>query len=320
MTEEPAINPENLISKLGFAILGGFGEADARKLQSHLTKKSTEMRAAGTPCPTRQTIHKWFKAAKITRQDSYQFIFKVASDHKNSAEWADLPADQKKTTNQVRSFCKKHFTTRSRTVVRERHDRVVEIRGDDFFKGGALKDEMDYFIGAYRVTKTRSGPKSTDYISSEYFEIERSAGALCVQWWYLLDGTRLGRFDGNIYFQGEWLWCVLHSPSLGGRFRMICLPHRGWGRIEDDLRGGIILGTSPDPQASMPVATRFLVEPSERLNSDNEKLAALNHLSDDKLEHKNRQRILAYLAEPPLLPGRLDANPFPPNSDSPSQN
>lgn len=319
MTDEPAINSENIISKLGFAVLGGFSASDAKKLQSHLTKKCAELRKSGHQCPTRQTIHKWFKASKITRQDSYQFIFKVAADLKASPDWDGLPAERKKATNQIRAFCKKHFTTRSRTVVRERQDRVVEIRGDDFFQGGALKDEMDYFTGSYRVIKSRSGPKSEKFISQEYFEIEKSSGALCIQWWYLLDGKRLGRFDGAIYFQGEWLWCVLHSPSLGGRFRMACLPHRGWGRIQDDRRGGMILGTSPDPKTSIPVATRILVESSDRLNSDADKLDALNHFSDQDLEHQNKSEILTYLTEPPVLPGRLDASFFLLNSNLPPE-
>lgn len=262
----------------------------------------------GRPSTTRQTIYKWFKDADIKRPASFQFIWEVLSEFRASDEWNNLPDDQKKAANQVRSFCKKNFTARSRTVVRERQDGIVEIKGDDIFRSGASKEEMDYFVGSYQVVKTRSGPEENDFLSIEYFEIEKAAGSLCVRWWFLLDGKRLGSFDGTITFQGDWLWCMLHSPALGGRFRMICLPHKGWGRVQDELRGGLILGTSPHPSRSVPVSTRIVIEATTPIGSDVDRKKSLSHLSSHHFEHERKAQIMTFLTEAAALPGRLDAS------------
>ena len=308
MNKKAAVSNTNIISKLGFAIFGRFDASEPKELQSFLIKESNRLKEIGRPSTTRQTIYKWFKEADIKRPASFQFIWEVLSDLRASDEWVSLPDDQKKAANRVRSFCKKNFTVRSRTVVRERHDGIIVIKSDDIFRSGASKDEMDYFVGSYKVVKTRSGPEKNDFLSIEYFEIENVSGSLCVQWWFLLDGEKLGSFDGVITFQGDWLWCMLHSPSLGGRFRMVCLPRKGWGRVQDELRGGLILSTSPHPSRSVPVSTRIVTEATTPLGTDADRKRSLGHLSSHRFEHDRKTQIMAFLTEAAALPGRLDAS------------
>jgi len=219
-----------------------------------------------------------------------------------------ISSDRKKVADRLTAFCRKNFSERNRSVVKELPKGAIQLYGVDRFGGGELINEIEYYEGSYRAIKARSGDEDENFLSIEYFEVFRENGSLCVNWWYLIDGERIEKFEGAIYFMGEWLWVLLHSPLLGGRFRHICLDGRGWGRSKVELRGGLLLGTSPHATGSVPTTNRLVVERWNNLGSKKEKMLEMGHITPSDLQHPNAQAVLDFMAQGPVVPGRIDAD------------
>lgn len=294
------VSSENFLSKLCFCVLGHGLEDKGKLLKKNLLKLSAENKKSGLPCVSRPTIYGWFDGADIRNTVSFQFLL-LAVPSPASLDGASLEEDRKKVANQLRSFCKRQIPERQHSNIRGAQDGWIHLRGNDRFQSGALAAEMDAYVGTYRAVKVRSGVEAEDCLSVEFFTISRSGTALAVEWWFLVDGCQRERFEGAAYFMGEWLWMTLHSPRLGGRFRHVCFDGRHWGRRSEEIRGGLLLSTSPQAEP-LPTATRVVCEPCLAID-----LEHLTHVSPDKFAQTHGKRIIKFLFEDAKLNGRLDA-------------
>ncbi|MEO0384563.1 MAG: hypothetical protein AAF234_13530 [Pseudomonadota bacterium] len=253
------IHPDNLIHKLSYAYFGSADASALEQLKALLQQKNREFRAQGKPFASRQTINNWFGGTPPTKLGAIQFILQLVTDEvtpkKQSSE-----EEQRKTLNMIRKYCRKNGQKPKNRTIHVNENGSLSIKAEAIFSRKQYIDEIPYISGHYRAFKPRFRSTSDDEVSSEIIKIYAIDGGLYADWWFLVDGKTLSKFEGAVMFVDKWLYVFCYSPKVEGRLRVFCTNRTGWGRRINDFDAGVLTSTSPDHSDPSPVSCSVFIE------------------------------------------------------------
>jgi hypothetical protein len=302
-----AIGPENVLSKLSFALNGRADQGALDSLRLRLTRQTQKYRTQGKTGISRQAVHQLFQGALPRRDGTYQFLHQFVREiGEDAEEYGQLPNEQKIVLGQVLAFCRRQQRGEADLEIHGASSGHVVIRQERIYPQRQYADESEYYVGTYRVFKKRLLDTGDKPISVEIMQVFKTSFHLQLKWWILLDDRKVATFDGVFLMVGTTVWGVLHNASLGGRLRVLNATKSGWGRIKPEYHTGILLSTTPHYRDPVPSACRVFIEKIKPINEEKIRVE-VQHLSTRQFTHPQKELIMRIISNEHMTNGRLDA-------------
>lgn len=286
-----AIGPENIISKLTFALLGEVTPRAEKELRKRLNRFSREQGDMGFSPPSRQSISAWFKGSIPKSAIALQFLANFCEKIRIDSETYDkLTSTQKKVLGQIIADMRrrKQRAVNSQIIHGVSKGSIVFHQQRIFNRDeyAVWMRDLDGYYNSYRLRFARTDSKK---ISRECLRLRRVGAHLYVTWWYLINDRRLERFDGVAFFVNDAIWIQAYAPASFGRIRNFVSRRSEWPMEDYEISSGHIMSTRPSPDTGEPITRRTVLE---RITSPN-----LKNSIRDYVQHVEEEDIPVHVLE-----------------------